>query len=35
MPADVAIIVTAISVTFVIFAGVLLYADMTWSKSRK
>ena len=35
MPTDVAIIVAAISVTFVLFAGVMLYADMTWDKSKK
>ena len=35
MPTDVAIIVAGITVTFVLFAGVLLYADMTWDKSKK
>lgn len=35
MPTDVAIIVAAIGVIFVLFAGALVYADMTWNKSRK
>lgn len=35
MPTDVAIIVAAIGVTFVIFAGVMLYADLTWDGQRR
>ncbi len=35
MPADVAIIVTAITGLFVFFAAVLAYGDRTWRTSRE
>jgi hypothetical protein len=34
MPTDIALVVTGIAVAFVFFAGMLLFADITW-KPRK
>lgn len=35
MPADVALVVTAITGLFVFFAAVLAYGDRTWRTSRE
>lgn len=35
MPTDIAIVVAGISAAFIFFAGMLVFADMTWDRQAR